>query len=321
MYKNIYFCKKNNILSLLFATYSFLLSYFIFPFYTDGDQVFYRGFYESIQTYDFYDGFLFYTSALGSKEPAYYVLIYFLSGFFAKDVLMSLLNAVFGLLLSRALLRKNVSIIVVLLLFFNFYLLVIFFPAERLKLGLLLYLMALNFEKFPRNILFGFSIISHIQVGILIMANMLASYANNFTSIFKGRVNRGALLNLTAVLPLAVLLFLLRDHIISKFGFYSKSNSGIFDLFKPIFFVIITLIYARNKKLEALAMHALLLVAVIFLGPERIVIFSYFIFMFYAVQVNRGLNIGVLLVSGYFFFMGLIFIANIFTYGNGFHGS
>lgn len=63
-----------------------------------------------------------------------------------------------------------------------------------------------------------------------------------------------------------------------------------------------------------------LFMAVFLFGDERINILGYFIFLYYALFVRRGLNVGVLITSVYFAYASYGHLVRIFKYGNGFYG-
>lgn len=302
----------------IFACFSFVISSIFLPLYTGGDQVYYRGFYEILPAFGFLEGFDNYRSMLGSSEPVYFLIVYAFSNFLDKDILMSLLNAALGYFLALWLLRKNVSLIIVGLLLLNFYLLVLFFSAERLKLGLIFLMASITFAGALRYVLIGFALLSHVQAMVLVVGRIFYTLTSHVPPLFFGRLRFGLAWSFGAALCSVVVLFVMRDHILAKYDHYSQYSGGPEHLLKPMIFTLFTLVYARSNKLEAVAMQIPIIAAAFLIGGERIVIFSYFVFMFYALQVNRGLNFGVLLFSVYFFIKGIIFMGDIFYYGNGF---
>lgn len=318
----------NNFRLVICTVFVFLLSYVLLQYYVSGDQAYYHSFYEAIPEYGFKDGFIYYTSALGSMEPMYYVLTYFFSGLVDKDILMSFINSLFYLLLIRLLVRNKVSFPIICLLLFNFYLMVLLFAAERLKVAIFFMLFALSFSGSLRYWFLGLSLISHVQVVFLIAGKLIASFVDYAKPLLNGKLKYGAISTFGAAIIVFLVMYLLRDHIFSKFEAYSSlgesggSYSGGFSaMLKPLIFLLFSLYYARQKKLEVFSMHFPLLVAAFLIGEERIVIFSYFVFMYYALQVNRGENLGVIVFSFYFLVKGIYFIGKIYTYGNGFYGA
>jgi hypothetical protein len=97
------------------------------------------------------------------------------------------------------------------------------------------------------------------------------------------------------------------------------SQSGVLGLFKVLLFMLMSLYYAWPKRLEIFALFIPILVFTAFFGGERFVILGYFVFMFYGLQVSRGLNLGVIATSSYFAVKGILFLDNVFVYGDGFY--
>jgi len=303
----------------LFAVFAFVLSYLILPFYSAGDQIPYRQFYEVLPNLGFLEGYFYFNNALDTREPSYFLLSYVFSGFMSKDLLMSLLNAALAYYLGLWLISKNVSWRVIALLSLNFYLLVLFFSAERLKLGMLFILIASTYSGVLRYACLSFMIFSHVQTALLLISKLTANIVTSILPLFMGRLRFNLLFSLVGALLMALLLFALREHILSKLEVYTALSGGITHLVKPLIFTAVTLCYAKHRRLEAAAMQAPIILAAFIVGGERIVLFSYFVFMLYALQFRRGSNISVYLFSMYFFLKGITFIIDIIIYGNGFH--
>lgn len=311
--------RKTVLFSLLFSIYSFISSYILLFFYTNGDQLHYINFYESISEFDFISGYLFYNNTLGSQEPIYYIIVYLLNGIFNKNILFSTINAGLAYCLAYLLLEKRkFSPIGLFPLAFNFYLIVLFTGAERFKVSLfflLLYFMVSN--KKVKNLLLVTSIFAHIQTLLLFISIQINKSLPIIKSLFKGRINYKFLGIISSIILLSCTLLLIQGHITSKLEAY-LSLGGMRNIIKPVFFLMITLVYSRNKKLESFLMHLPLIIAAFFIGDIRIVIFSYFVFFYYAASVKRGWNLGILVSSIYFLIKGINFIYLIFQYGNGF---
>jgi hypothetical protein len=308
---------RTSVLPFFFALGAFILSMIILPLHTGSDQIIYRKVYEALPGLSFLEGFIFFTVNTSSREPGYFLLVYVFSHFMNKDLLMSFLNAAIGYYLSLWLIRKKISWHVIILLSLNYYLIVLFFAAERLKLSLLLALLALAYSRgLFRYLLWGGSILSQMQTALLILSMVTANIVASLRPLFRGKLRFRMLFSLIGLFFLALLLFFLREHIIEKLPKYIEKG-GITELIKPLVFTGLTLYYAKYKRVEAFVMQAPMIIASFVVGGERIVIFSYFIFMFYALQFRRGSNLGVFLPSSYFFVKGIIYIINTILYGQG----
>lgn len=316
---------RNTCVSLFFSIAIFIFSMIFFPFATLGDQAHYRLFYGELSTYSFGEGFRFYGKALGTQEWGYYILVYFFSGWCDKDILMSFINALLGFMLSRCILLLGASKFFLCMICFNFYFLVILFSAERLKLGVLFCLLAFSTHGCKGFIYWVMALLSHAQILILLVISVLSKMAADAVFMFQGRLKYGFLISFAlSIVFVVIIVTALGDHITAKFEAYSGPE-GIFAggwqaLWKPTIFLVGSAFYAKKKRYEAVIANIPLLVAAFFVGDERLVMFSYFIFMYYAIQVNKGLNVGVLMSSFYLLVKGVFFLSNIVVYGDGFYG-
>ena len=64
-----------------------------------------------------------------------------------------------------------------------------------------------------------------------------------------------------------------------------------------------------------------LFIAVFLIGGERVNMIGYFVFLYYALPINKGFNFGVLLTSAYFLAASFGFTINIIEHGDGFYGN
>jgi hypothetical protein len=302
----------------------FTFSYYIAPYNSEGDQQHYNKFYDGISSYSYLEGLIFYRSALGSSEPVYYSMVWLLADLIEKNSMMSLLNALLGTLLFQWMFKHRVSMFVIAMQSMNFYLLVLFFAAERLKLAVLFLMISVYLLGWLRYLFIGFSVLSHAQMVILIVARMFSTYTLELASILHGYIRRKTIiLYFFGIAAFIAILVPIYPHILQKYNHYSFRVSQVsvwYEIIKPIIFMLMTLPYALklNTGLESFYMHVTLTIAIMFVGNDRLVIISFFIFMYYALRVHRGLNLGVLVLSVYFGIKGIVFLNKIFLYGNGF---
>ena len=116
----------NSILhSLIVACITFIFSMLVSPLYTEGDQINYMSFYETLKDTNFFEGYVVYYNYLTAQEPFYYLLIFFFSRFADKVLIMSLINALLGFFMAKQLIKLNVSKIIIYSLLSNYYFLVL----------------------------------------------------------------------------------------------------------------------------------------------------------------------------------------------------
>lgn len=315
----------NTYASVAFAFVVFIFSMILLPYASLGDQIHYRAFYEELPGYTFTDGFGLYQAVLGTQEWGYYILVYFSSGWWEKDFAISVLNAMLGGVLVRFILSLGASGFLLLMILFNFYFLVLLFSAERLKLGMLFCVLAFSTQGGKGFIYWLMAFLSHAQILILLLVKLFSRMASDVVFMLQGRLKYSLLISAGIGVVFFVVIFtVLGDHIAAKLDAYSGPDSvfasGWQALLKPAVFLMGSAFYAKQSRYEAIVAHIPIFVAAFFVGDERLVMFSYFIFMYYAIQVKKGLNVGVLVSSFYFFIKGVFFILNIVEYGDGFYG-
>ena len=299
--------------SLFFFAFSLL----VFPYYQEGDQQFYRAFYDGTQGLSFADAFVFYQGTLGTFEPLYFIFSYSVSAFLTKDTALSIVNALFAFLLFKRLLEYRTHPIVIGLISLNFYFLVLLFSAERLKLSLLFFLLAAGNTGLTRYSWLLASVLAHLQTLVLLCAihtRRLLSAARRLLNGFVG-VDLVALV-LTGV-GMSIVLVVMYGHISMKAAHYYETQGGIEGALKPAIFALLSIWYA-SRKTEALISSSLIVILSLFFGSERLAIFGYFIFMHYSLSINRGLNVATIITSAYFAVKGIFFLENVFLTGDGF---
>jgi hypothetical protein len=309
----------NILIPYLFAAWSFALTFVVAPYYTGGDQLYYRAFYETRSGSSFADSFVDYQAILGSNEPGYFLVVMAFSRWLDKDALMAMMNALLGYFLGQGLVKINASRFVILLLAGNYYLYVMYFAADRLKLAVLFLLLAMAKPRYARLAYFA-AIISHLQSIVLLVGRLLGEGIRNLWPLLRGRLRRDAMWAPLVILILTVPVYFLRDYAVNKLEVYTwVASQGSVSLLKPAAMLAITLFYAPGRRIEAASMHLPIMVVSSLVGVERLVLFGYGIFMYYGLQVRRGLNFGVLMSSLYFAITGVVFIFDVVNYGTGYY--
>mgnify|MGYP006410256205 FL=1 len=303
--------------SAFVALIVFALSLLISPHYMLGDQEHYRGVFEILPTLSFVNGFIHYSQALSSIEPGHYTISWIFSRFLEKDLFISILNTILAFYSMQLLIRWRASIYVAAsIVLTNFYFYVLFFAAERLKVSFIFLTMALvyvNGSKF--YFLSVLSVISHIQIlavyVMLLFREFLIEFIRIITSV---KIKKYFLIGLIAFF---LTLVVMSGQIIEKFSAYAATGFDIQSVYKLLVFYFMTLVYSRNRS-DVTILFIPLFIAVLMIGDERINMFGYFVFLYYAIPINKGFNMGVVLTSAYFFYKTIIFVHNIIVSGDGF---
>lgn len=310
--------RKISPFSLLFALVAFGFSLVVFPYYTEGDQSHYIKFYEAMESLDIVTGYVAYLNYLGAVEPLYYLIVYLGSGFISKTLLFSIFNAILAYYLSKTLIALNVNKVLIFSLLLNYYLVVLFFAAERLKVSMTFFLISFHQRTLFKSYFFILlSILSHLQAMLLVVATKFTFIFSEIKRFFPRSVlKRMFFYMLIAGAVFGAIIFMF-DGLRRKFEIYS-AVVRVDGVIKPMVFMALTLLYAQRNYFKIILIFIPLTVASVIVGPDRIVIFCYFVFFAFAVQVRRGLNVGMILTLCYFLYQGVDFVINIIKYNTGY---
>lgn len=303
----------------------FLFSLFFAPFYYSGDQIAYTDAYNSVFDKDLVGGLLVYARSSGSTELIHYLIVWMASNLgLEKNFVMAIANSILAYLIMRVFLQWRVSVYVALaVIFTNFYVLTLYFSAERLKFGFIFLMLSLHYSK-QRKLSLAFAItavLAHSQQILIYASTLFSSVMTSISSSLRtGTFHLKKILLLIAIILVALAVFYFMDeHISGKFVYYNAiaQENSLFSLWKTLIFFLLTLQYS-TARLKIISTFSILLLAVALIGPERVNMVAYCFFMFYALQYKRGVNAGVTLTSFYFGLKSIYFILDILETGQGF---
>lgn len=299
----------------------FILSYAILTPYVNGDQLFYRAFYENVAYAQFTDIPVLQFVNTGSAEPFYGILMWLgASSGINKDIYISIFNTALCCLIFRFLIKNNSSTPFIALMFSNYYLIVLLTSAERLKFSyIILALAAVSQSYFRKKIWLLISPLFHFQSFILI-SSRLSGYISNIR--LKSRVKKKTLLLLLmgiapALAALLVFLRLFSDSLMEKMNAYSESG-GVEGIANIAILTILSAIIFR-KKYEVIVSIATCALFAMVVGPDRVNMIAASLFIYFATVYKKTAHPLVLLLMLYFSIKSIDFIFLVFTYGTGFH--
>lgn len=300
----------------------FFTSLVLSRLYVEGDQLGYHRAYSLMEGLGLRDGFVMYEHNVSGPEYVHFFLSLLGSNLgIDKNALMSLLNAIFAVY-SLKLLEKwgadfRVACLIVLT---NFYMFVLYFAAERLKIGFLFLVLSLLHSNRPRHsyLLVFLSICSHFSMLLIYASAWIAKNYDNFRSVAKMR-SMSFYLSLLMLLPPLLLVLYESKSIMWKLGTYIERNTDLSAMsFMPLgVLIVLTGIYAKDMR-RSLVIFAPFVVGVALLGGSRLNMLAYFIFLGFGLRVNGGVNAGVLITSAYFLYKSIGFLTNILDHGHGF---
>ena len=311
---------KSKLFTFSVTIITIIFSYYFSLYYVRGDQIHYTSFYNDIRNIDIVTAFILYRGYLGASEPIYFIIVYLVSGFIEKNIFMSLINGVLMYYVSQLMTSQRISKFFIFTLIFNFYFIVLFLSAERLKFSILFFvLFVYYFQKKKTKILFLiFAILSHAQIVFLAISAYISKILKAVSNIFINLKIKKSSYILPLLVLFLIILYFLKDHIISKIGSYTDAGFNIFDIVKPVIFMIFTfLIYKKNFQ-KIFFMFSPMIVGSYFFGESRIVIFTYFLFLFLSFRRSPKINFYIYLTSAYFIYKGVVFLKDVMLYGTGF---
>jgi hypothetical protein len=305
------------IISLFYSLLIFIFSLWLIEFYQNGDQSHYINYWIEVKELGFLDTYTLLPILLGSAEPGYAFLVYVFSGLIEKEIVMSILNSLITYFLVMWILKKRVHFILIPFILLNFYILVLFFPAERLKLAFLFFLLAEYYKTY--NILwYILALLSHVSIVLMIAVQYINSIFKIILKLLNGYVSKNTLYYLLlTIVVLIIMTSVLDEHIIRKLD-YLKLELSLSGIIKMLIFIIMASFYSKNR-FEPILAGLPLFIAASLLGPDRITMFGFFLFMYYGLQYKRGLNLGVFVVLLYFIIKSALFTTAVINHGDGFY--
>lgn len=291
--------------------------------YINGDQMHYIAAYEAIANSDLLSGFWIYKSHITTEEPVHFFVSWIFSSVIGLDKIfaMSLSNGLLAFLLIRVVRQiGGAPLVAYTLVLSNYYFIVMYLTAERLKFSFIFLLLALLVSARPRApyLLFIFSVLSHMQMLILLAAREFQRFVLVTIRIFKRFSIKKSFISYIIALLFAMIVFFLffGEYLLWKVPQYMGALR-LSSIWQTTVFMLITLIYGKNRS-NVILFFTPIVAASLIVGPERIVIIAYFVFVYHAIQYKRGLNYGIGLSALYFGFKSIGFLSNIINTGQGF---
>jgi hypothetical protein len=262
---------------------------------------------------------------LDAKEPIYFLITWLGAHVgIGKLLLMSFVNGLLVFSLLSYLRLKKISFFIVFLILGNYYFWGVFLSAERLKFGVLFFIIGMiALEKNYKSwfVFFIISLLSHFQMLILIFCAVWTSFLDNIEKVRAAIYSQDVLTFTFISIILSCLSDVFLNLIYEKILFYHNHNGNtLFNVVKPMAFFFLAMFYTvPGKRLKMFFTFLPLILITYWLGSERVVMFVYFLFTYYLLELNKGLNFAIIITSGYFFVKGILFIVISIEYGNGFY--
>jgi hypothetical protein len=267
-------------------------AYYKFP---DGSR--YKFVFETVSNFNFINGYFYFISYTGGSEPISYLLFYIFSIFCNFYFFNILLNTILTFFIFKLFKKYHVNTLYGILFFFtNFYILVLFYGAFRLKIGILFWIISLYTTNIKTQRFFSIvSVLSHFQILIIYINNYLSGLLKSFKITLKLRkIFLYSICTFTIILILPIILPKIYYYINYTFG--NKLPYKFIVLFLYSFFLIL------NSK-EFFINSIFYLFFVFIFGDERINILYFFtISLFFILNYKRKSNL-----SFIFFFVLILY--------------
>lgn len=316
--KNNFILKQSHLInSILLAVLVFFISQWLLNYYTQGDQVHYIKVYEALSNMALVEAYIYYNLNLDSKEIVHFFLSWLFSSYLSKNLFISIVNGLLAYFTARLLIKWRVSsIIIFFIVILNFYFIVLYTGAERLKFGVLFLVISFyHFDNKKFFVLFSIlAVLAHTQLIVIYISIIIYFFIEQIIYTIKFMKIKKFILYL--IFLSIIVLGLIYEQLVSKFFAYFDIKSFL-ELFQWLLLLFLSLIYSRDKT-QTLVIFLVLGIITLMVGGTRINMLTYFVFLFYGLQYKQGLNFGVIITSIYFFFKSIPFVYTIYMYGDGF---
>jgi len=306
---------------ILMAVPLSIYAYIFLPYYTGGDQIYYRYLYAVFADTAFGDVMYVSKTVVGGAEPiSLYVL--WVGAFlgFEKNIYIAFLNLLllFGLLLFLR--RYRSGIFPLLLMMSNYYVLVLMTSAERLKIGYILLVWSVVVGGRLGNVIFMLSPLAHFQNLILFPSLYLMRFSNSVERFFARyviRISNVTFVVFVAFILLFVVVFFLRDPIVHKAAIYIANAGGMSEMYNLVLLALVAVFVAKDRFRMVLTLLPIFF-AVFLFGGDRVNMIAVTL-VFYVFTVDGRLrNPLVVFLMLYFSLKGMFYIQNVVLYGDGF---
>jgi len=240
-----------------------------------------------------------------------------------KNIYISFWNTVliFGFLLIFK--RYNVPWYITFLLIFNFYIIVLFTGAERLKFCYILIILGLLSEGKTRSILILLSPLAHLQGLLFLPSLILIKYQKNLINFFSNFRTKNSNVKYIFFLTIvtSIFFYFFGSNILSKLKFYIiySENFILRDSLKVLIIFLLSLIITKRYYLMSIATLPLIISALLVGGFRlNIILLSIYIYIFLTEKkIKHPLSLALIL---YLFIKSIFFMKNIFINNDGFEG-
>lgn len=311
--------------NFFFITFFFFFSYILLKSYVLGDQIHYIKLYETFKAsssdYLIND---FFSKSRGGAEPISYLLLFLGANLgIDKNIYISIWNVIliFGFFL--ILKRHQTPPYLIFFLLFNFYFIVLFTGAERLKFCYILIILGLLSKGKIRNTLILLSPLAHLQALLFLPSMLLIKYQENLKTLFFNlKIKKSLGIKIFLIILFFFIFYYIYGTVINrKVIFYIQYTEGLIlrDIQKILIIFLLSLIITK-KYFLMFGVTLPLFFATLIIGGFRInmiIVSIYFYIFLTEKKIKHPISLGLIF---YLFIKSIFFIKNIFYNNDGFKG-
>jgi len=316
---------KNKLKILLFIILQSILSYILLSYYSGGDSVPYNKFYNEINNSSLFSSFSIAQYTITGIEPIPIIIFWIFSNLGVKKIFCSIvLNVILAIGILKITEKYKIPNYIAFLLFTNFYLIVLFTAAERLKISYIFIIWGFLLCSRYRNLFYILSIFSHFQ-------NIFLFFSIFFSKIitFKKKKLYIKLEDFFFLFGLIIFLLLLiinLNYILYDLNIikYIKSKAeyiGVYPIssvYKLLFLNILIYFVISKKLIRTQILFLFFYIFILTFGPHRINMIAITAVLGLLITEKKIKHPLVILLLLYFSFSSIPLIISILTSNHGF---
>jgi hypothetical protein len=320
MFKN-----KKNLKILSFITIQFIFSYILLINYTEGDFIVYNKFYNEINNSSLFSSFSIAQDTITGIEPISVLIFWIFSNLGVKKLFSSIvLNIILAIGILKITQKYKIPNSIAFLLFTNFYLIVLFTAAERLKISYIFIIWGFLFCSKYKIFFYILSIFSHFQ-NIILFSSLYISKIIIFREK-KIYIKLEDLYILSGVIFFLFLFIINLNYILYDLNVlkYLKSKFELFQtypitsLYKLLLLNILIYFILSKKLIRIQFLFIIFYIFSLMFGPHRINMIAVTAILGILISEKKIKHPLVILLLLYFSFSSIPFIISIFTSNHGF---
>ena len=316
------YIRKFSFLLFIAGVAIFFLSYILLSYYTEGDQTLYLKFYEIQKELPIYSIFNKEKFIIDTSEPLFKLLIWIGSNLeIDKKIYTSAFNLILALGLILFLKKEKAPLHFYFFILFNYYLIILFTAAERLKYAYV-FLIYSTFVSYKLKYFFILlATLCHAQIIIF-----LIGYLPYF--IFKFIQNQSLKLKFLTILYFIILLLLIylfreKIKIFLEFAYYKFTSYELDYSFTSYFKILIlsfSFMLVTKKPIKLFIIYLPMIIISYFIGDQRINILIFTIGMYYVIIEKQFTHPIIIILMIYYFIKSIFVLYNIFKYNQAYLG-